>query len=147
MDGKELWLTLSQQSLQYKQGQPSQRRRQKSLKTFVKTEHSLCVHSTCEEASDKKHCVVVSKKEDHLSIIVVVKGCPQRGRSTNHHLFIIVIIVIICIIICIITIITKRGESPIQPRRGGRAQGGTTSCQFWENPRLQVMFDWFRSES
>ena len=69
MDGKEHLLTLSQQSLQYMQGQPSQRRRQKSLKTFVKTEHSLCVHSTCEEASDKKHGIVVSKEKDHLSII------------------------------------------------------------------------------
>ena len=85
MDGKEHLLTLSQQSLQYMQGQPSQRRRQKSLKTFVKTELSSCVHSTCEEATDKKHGVVVSKEEDHLSIIIVVKGCPLRGRSPNQH--------------------------------------------------------------
>ena len=157
MDGKESWLTLSQQSLQYKQGQPSQRRRQKSLKSSVKN-WTLIVHSTCEEATDKKHGVVVSKEEDHLSIIVVVKGCPQRGRSPNHHhhhhnhlhnrpkreespnhhLIIITIIFMI---------VKKRGESPSRPRRGERVLGGTTFCQFWESPRLQGMFSWFASGS
>ena len=53
------------------------------------------MHSTCEEASDKKHGVVVSKEKDHLSIIIVVKSCPQRGRSPNHHLIIIIIFFII----------------------------------------------------
>ena len=153
MDGKEHLLTLSQQSLQYKQGQPSQRRRQKSLKNCQKLsthraqhlwgsdrqeawrscqqrEGSSGHHHRRKELSTKRKITQSSSNHHHHH-----HNSPKREESPNHHLIIIIIFIIV----------QKRGESPSQPRRGERAQGGTTSCQFWENPRLQGMFDWFGS--